>query len=123
MAHDKRFGIDIPTDKQVKKYMTKLELLRGLDNKIRQLMNNDSIPHMTLGLKAIIEFAKLAGYYDKEAVTNTTNIAFVYKSKTDSDWELEAAEHDKLLSAKLETDTRIEEGDKEQSSDSDRHTG
>lgn len=127
MAYDKRFGIDIPTDDQVKAYMTKLQMMKGLDRQIRILFAKDSLPHKAMGLKCLQELAKLAKYYDNEQQVNNTNIMFLTRAESDAQWAEDARQHDKLLAERAETDLATHKGDakgdEEQSRDSDRHTG
>jgi len=110
MAYDKRFGIDIPTDKQMWKAWTLQQHIRGLEEKAKTYYAKDSIAYKRLAFLHMQELHKLKKFYEQQVVQHNAPVAYVTQFENKEAWQKAAREHARGVreldvSADLATDT------------------
>lgn len=112
MAYDKRFGIDIPSDKQKLDEWSKRQFVLGLQAKIKEYyaMGKDM-----LAFKHAELLAKVQKFAEQTVERNTNNVMFVTRFENEEAWAKQAklvSKNVKSIDAKadLATDSEQQSG-------------
>ena len=127
MAYDKRFGIEIPTERKQVKQWSVDQHIEALQQKVAYCYAQKGMAWWSLGLKHLSELHKLRKFYDAPTHATTNNVMIVPRARSDEEWEQDAKQHRGVfleratahLNDSLATDSGIKAGDTEQSRDSD----
>ena len=115
MAYDKRFGVDIPTEKQMLDLWSKNDIAGGLQKHIKLFYSKGTIPYYNLGFKHLQELIKLLKYDQQAPVSQASPVTFVTKIENQKVWEQMLSEHAERIKeldvdADLATDTKQQSG-------------
>lgn len=112
MAYDKRFGIDIPSDKQQLKEWSKHQFVMSAQGRITYYIANGKDE---LAFKWATLLAKVQKFDEQMPEQRTTNVMFVTKFENEEQWAKHARQHSKRITsqqakADLATDTGKQSG-------------
>ena len=96
MAYDKRFGVDIPSEKQQQKEWTKRQFVLGLQEKIRHYYDEGKD---LLAYKHAELLAKVQKFAEQMPEQRTTNVMFVTRFENEEEWNKHAKQHAKRITA------------------------
>ena len=97
MAYDRRFGINIPTDKQMWKQWTLEQHIKCLEAKVREYYAKETIPYAHLAFKHVQELHKLKRFYEQQIVQHNAPVAYVTQFRNKQAWEQAARQHANVI--------------------------
>lgn len=112
MAYDKRFGIDIPSDRQQAKEWSKHQFVLGLQEKIKHYYEKGKD---LLAFRHAELLAKVQKFAEQMPEQRTTNVMFVTRFENEEEWAKHAKRHSKRIGsidaeASMATDTGKQSG-------------
>ena len=117
MAYDKRFGIDIPSDKQQLKEWSKHQFVMSVQSKIQHY---EKAGKGELAFKWATLLARIQKFEEQQPEQRTTNVMFVTKFENEEQWQQHAKQLSKRITEpKLKSDLATDTGEQSGISDSD----
>ena len=118
VAYDRKFGTDIPSEKQQLKEWSAHKIKLGLQEKIKQLYEQGTLPAINLAHKHLETLIKMQKFFDQAPQLTTNNVMFVTKFENEEEWNRHAKQHAKRITA-LDANADLATDPEQQSGTSD----